>query len=399
VWYDAAMLEKMLLDKILQRIVQGGVRVTYWDGDSRVYGGLPDPALHVTLTDKKLVRAIAKNISLGVGEAYMDGKLLVDGPLDQLAALAYDNPQAFDIVNSNRLHKGFHRNNRRNQPKLIAHHYDLGNDFYELWLDTETLGYTCGYYKTPQDTLEQGQVQKFDHVLNKLQIKPGQELLDIGFGWGYLLIRAAKRYGIKGVGVSLSREQHAYACEWAKREGVEKLVAFELMNYQDLPKLKRQFDRVVSIGFFEHVGRGNHQTYFDTVNKMLRPDGISVLHCITQQQEAFTDAWLDRYIFPGGYVPSIREVTARLPSHDFILKDYENIGPHYIPTLEAWWQRFEANKQQVIGMYDERFYRMWRLYLASSIAAFRTGTYNLSQYTFARKPGLDWPLTRAYLYK
>lgn len=393
------MIEKNLLDSLLKRIKKGGLRLTYWDGDSRVYGEHKNPKLHVTITDKKVVRDISKNTSLGVGESYMDGMLIVDGPLDELIALGHANQQAFNIIGSNFLYKNFNRNIKPNQPTLISRHYDLGNDFYKMWLDKETLGYTCSYYKSPQDTLEQGQVQKFDHVLNKLQIQKGQELLDIGFGWGYLLIRAAKRFGVKGFGVSLSKEQHQYATEWAKREGVSDLVNFELMNYQDLPKLKRQFDRIASIGFFEHVGRGNHAAYFDIVDKMLKPDGISVLHSITQHTEQPTDAWIDKYIFPGGYTPSVREVTALLPNYNFVPKDYENIGPHYIATLEEWWKRFEDHKDEVIEMYDERFYRMWRFYLASSVASFREGGLNLSQWTFTRPPALDWPLTRSHLYK
>lgn len=392
------MLEKSLLDKLLKRITQGSVRVTYWDGDTKVYGDSKDPSLHVTIIDKGVVRAIAKNPGLGAGEAYMEGGLLVDGPLDQLAAIGYSNPEVFDLSGASKLYKNFNRNIKRNQPNLISRHYDLGNDFYELWLDKKTLGYTCSYYKTPGDSIEDGQRQKFDHVLSKLQIKPGMELLDIGFGWGYLLIRAAKRFGIKGYGVSLSKEQLIYARKWAKKEKVDHLVSFELMNYQDLPRLKRQFDRVVSIGFFEHVGRGNHKTYFEIINKMLKPDGISVLHCITQQKEEPTDPWIDKYIFPGGYIPSIREVTAYFPDYGFIIKDYENIGPHYIKTLQQWWDKFEEHRDQVTNMYDERFYRMWRFYLASSMAAFATGWLGLSQWTFTRNPSNDWPLNRDYLY-
>lgn len=393
------MVEKALLDQMLRRIKIGSLMVTYWDGNTITYGQKRHSALHISITDKKVARALAKNVSLGFGESYMDGTLQIHCPLEELLAFAYQNQAAFDISTSNRLYKKFNRNIKRLQRSFIAQHYDLGNDFYKLWLDTETLGYTCSYYKSNSDTLEQGQVQKFDYVLSKLQIKPGQDLLDIGFGWGYLLIRAAKRFGVKGVGVSLSQQQHDYATAWAKREKVDKLVEFKLMNYQDLPLLGRQFDRIVSVGFFEHVGQGNHKTYFDIIHTLLKSDGISVLHSISQLSEDPADAWLDRYIFPGGYIPSIREVTTHLTDYNFVLKDYENIGPHYILTLTQWWERFEQHKQQIIEMYDERFYRMWRLYLLSCREAFRAGQMNLSQWTFTRSPGLDWPLTREYLYK
>lgn len=388
-----------MLDKLLRRIQQGSLRVTYWDGDSRVYGDDRRPAVHVMIKTPKVLRAIAKNPSIGAGESYMDGNLVIEGPLDKLAELGHANRQILENAGAKKFYSGFNRNIKRLQQKHVSHHYDLGNDFYKLWLDKETLGYTCSYYKKPSDSLEKAQVQKYDHILNKLRIEPKHRILDIGFGWGYFLIRAAKRFGVRGLGVSLSREQYIYAVEWARREHVDKLVTFKLMNYQDLPKLNKKFDRIVSIGFFEHVGKGNHDTYFKIIDTMLTKDGISFLQSITHQKELNTDAWIDKYIFPGGYIPSIRETTSLMAHYNFIIKDYENLGPHYVRTLEEWWRRFEKNKSNVIAMYDERFYRMWRLYLSMSIGAFRTGSTSLSQWTFTRLPGNDWPLTREYIYK
>lgn len=393
------MLEKTALDQILRRAKVGALRVTYWDGDTRDYGDGSEPMVHITIHDQKLVRAMSRNVSLAIGEAYMDGSLEVDGPLEELIRFGALNDQALGVDTTNRAFKLFNQNNKKTQPKLISYHYDLGNDFYEMWLDRETMGYTCSYYKTDSDTLEQGQVQKFDHVLNKLRLESHHELLDIGFGWGYLLIRAAKLFGVRGTGVSLSREQHAYAEAWAKREGVADLVEFKLMNYQDLGTLGKQFDRIISVGFFEHVGLGNQTAYFEIINKLLKPDGISVLHTISQQTENPNDAFIDKYIFPGASIPGIPQVFGQLSQHGFLVKDYENIGPHYIPTLQEWWKRFEAHKEEVIAKYDESFYRMWRMYYAFSIAGFIVGSLSLSQWTFARVPGLDWPLTRDYLYR
>jgi cyclopropane-fatty-acyl-phospholipid synthase len=391
------VIEKALLDRMLRRVKVGGLSVTYWDGETRRYG---DPAtrLHVTIKDPAVVRAMGRNPSLAIGEAYMDGTIEIDGPLEKLSELAYANEAAIGLNSANRLYRGLNRNVKSRQPELVSSHYDRGNDFYRLWLDRRTLGYSCAYYRTERDTLEQAEVQKFDHILNKLRLQPGQELLDIGFGWGYLLIRAAKRFKVRGLGVTLSRQQYEYALDWAKRERVDHLVTYELMNYQDLPRLKRQFDRVVSIGFFEHVGRGNHATYFKVVDAMLREGGVSVLHSITANAETEMDAWIDKYIFPGGYIPSIREVTALLPGCGFHLKDYENLGSHYIRTLEEWRRRFDQNKDKVTKMYDERFYRMWRFYLSGSIGAFSSGSIDLSQWVFTKGPAVDWPLTREYLY-
>ncbi len=338
-------------------------------------------------------------MSLAVGEAYMDGTLVIDGPLDAFTKLAEDNVQALAPFQKHHKYKNRNRNVKANQRKQIAHHYDIGNDFYSLWLDKKTLTYTCAYYKTPKDSLEKAQTQKIDHILRKLRLKKGQTLLDIGCGWGYLLIAAAKQYGVKGVGVTLSKEQLAFAQARAKDEGVSKLVVFRLMNYQDLPKLKQRFDRVVSVGFLEAVGEGNLSTYFKVVQTLLVPGGTSVLHSITSMTEHATDAWLDRYIFPGGYVPSAREVTSLIAEYGFEMKDYENLAPHYALTLREWWKRFEANKEKVIDMFDERFYRMWRLYLVASATTFEGGTEYLSQWIFIKPGPTDYPLTRDYIYK
>jgi len=388
--------QKRIFDKSLLRLERGGVRINYWDGTNKFYGPDKSSKIEVTLKTPKVLTKMARNVSLAFGEAYMDGELEINQPIE-LMKLAYLNEDILNISASSNKFKRHTKNIKSHQKKLIEYHYDLGNDFYQLWLDKETLGYTCSYYKTDDDSIEQGQVQKFDHVLNKLQLKKDMTLLEIGFGWGYLLVRAAKRFGVKGFGVSLSKEQLKYTEALAKREKVDHLVTYKLMNYQDLPKLGKKFDRIASIGFFEHVGMGNHDTYFKVVDDGLKPHGISLLHCITQQTEIKTDAWVDKYIFPGGYMPSIREVTSKLPEYNFRLKDYENFGTHYVKTCQQWLKRVEENKQTIIKMYDERFYRMWTFWLAGSIAAFDVGVIDLSQWVFTKGHNKDWPLTRDYL--
>ncbi len=393
------MLEKRLLASILSRTKVGTVTVTLWDGDTQTYGS-GKPSSHITIKNIKALRAIISNVSLGVGESYMSGDLLISEPIADLLEIGHFN---YDVTRAGlkrfRGGKTENKNTKHKQRDYIAKHYDLGNDFYHLWLDQEAWGYTCAYYKTDNDTLEQAQVQKYDHVIKKLQLKKGQSLIDLGCGWGYLLVRAAKQYGITGVGVTLSSEQVARAREYAKEQGVEKQVRFELMNYQDTPTLGQTFDRVVSVGMLEHVGQHNHRQYFEVVDKLLKPKGISVLHSISQQKEVSVDPWLDRYIFPGGYIPSIREITALLPEYNFYLTDYENIGPHYARTLLEWSKRFEENKEQVIEDFDENFYRMWRFYLAGCVAAFRSGSLGLSHWVFSKGFDYDRPLTREHLYK
>ncbi|HEU0266036.1 MAG TPA: cyclopropane-fatty-acyl-phospholipid synthase family protein, partial [Candidatus Saccharimonadaceae bacterium] len=229
--------------------------------------------------------------------------------------------------------------------------------------------------------------------------KEGMRLLDIGCGWGTLLITAARKYGVSGLGITLSENQQKYATEAAQRAGVADKVEFKLMNYQDLAEQHEMFDRIISVGMFEHVGKGNHETYFRAIDKMLRPKAISVLHCISHTHETPTDPWIDKYIFPGGYIPSVHGVVDHLPRHNLQLMDYENLRIHYAMTLDEWWVRFEKHKAEIIKMYDEKFYRMWRLYLASSSAAFRYGDLTLSQFVFTKGSNNDLPLTREFLYK
>jgi cyclopropane-fatty-acyl-phospholipid synthase len=390
-------MEKKLINTLLKQLKHGTLKITYWDGETATYGsGKPKAA--ITLNDRKTLRKLVRSPSLAFGEAYMNGEIELSEPIEDLLALGELNPLNLNIPGSKQLHR-LNKNKKQSQAKQIAHHYDIGNDFYQLWLDKETMLYTCAYFHTPKDSLAKAQQQKVDHVLRKLQLEKGMSLLDIGCGWGYLLLRAAEKYGAIGLGVTLSHEQQAYATAEAKRRGLDKLVKFEYLNYQELLKRNKQYDRVVSVGILEHVGVGNHQTYFDVVNHTLKDGGVSVLHSISHQDESPSDAWIDKYIFPGGYIPSVREITSLMADNKFYMFDYENLGQHYGMTIEHWWKNFEKHKAQIIDMYDERFYRMWRLYLIGAMMAFKTGSAHLSQWTFKKGRDPSWPLTRDYLYK
>jgi cyclopropane-fatty-acyl-phospholipid synthase len=402
VWYPIiccakiANMEKKLLSKVLSQIKHGTLEVTFWDGKTERYGR-GQPKAHVSINKKGILRRALRNSSLAFGEAYMDGDITIDEPITNLLKLAELNPMKLGDGRIGKRVRKLHKNKKSKQAKYIAHHYDIGNDFYKLWLDP-TMFYSCAYFKNRKDSLETAQHQKVEHILKKLQLKPGLSLLDIGCGWGYTLVWAAKKYKIKGVGVTLSHEQVRFARELAKREDVDKLVKFRYQNYQDIPKTEK-YDRLVSIGFLEHVGQNNLDEYFKVVQQNLKPGGISVLHSITHQDESPTDPWIDKYIFPGGYIPSMRETTSLMAEHDFYIFDYENLGQHYGMTLEHWYRAFEKHKKQVIEMYDERFYRMWRLYLLGSMTVFKTGRTHLSQWVFKNGQDPDWPLTREYLYK
>jgi cyclopropane-fatty-acyl-phospholipid synthase len=334
-----------------------------------------------------------RDVSLGFGEAYADGRIEIDGPLGNVGRLVTENQAALDNLPFARISPRLRRSGRGSRMDQIQQHYDRGNDFYALWLDA-SLTYSCAYFRDPDDSLETAQEQKIAYLLRKLQLQEGQRLLDIGSGWGALMITAAKAYGVRGLGVTLSEEQLNGSREAARQAGVDNQITFELCDYRELAKRGERFDRIISVGMFEHVGRPNQQRYYDAVARMLNEGGVSVLHTISSEVEEPTDAWTEKYIFPGGYVPSTREVVAALPRHDLRLVDYENLRLHYAMTLEEWQRRYEDHRETVTKMFDDRFYRMWHLWLASSAAAFRYGAYNLSQFVLTKGVNNDVPLTR-----
>ena len=391
-----AMLTRKLFDQILGRLKIGGVLVHYWDGTTKKYGP-SEPYFEMTIKHPAVIRAILRNPTLGFGEAYMAGRLEVAGEIYQVGRLIAENEATFAALSRFALPRRGQPNRRGQQRRQIAHHYDLGNDFYKLWLD-DSLTYSCAYFKQANDKLEQAQDQKVDHILRKLQLQPGQALLDIGCGWGKLLIAAAQQYGVTGYGITLSEQQYELARQRVKAAGLSDRVTIELINYQDLARRALTFDRIVSVGMYEHVGRGNHTTYFWAIDKLLARGGLSVLHTITSPTDEPTDAWNDKYIFPGGFIPSAGSTLKLMEGQHFELQDYENLRYHYALTLEEWLRRFEAHEVEVMAKYGEQFYRMWRLYLGSSVSGFRYGPLGLSQFVFTRRAQPGLPLTRAHLY-
>ncbi len=390
-------MEKLFIDKLLGRFKIGTLTVTYWDGETRIYGS-GEPSADLKINDVKAARAVMKNLSLGVGESYMNGTLETSD-LQTFFNLAFQNMSEFRPLwaKFDRVGK-FMRNTKKTQEAQIQHHYDLGNDFYKMWLDKDTMTYTCAYFKTRDDSIEKAQAQKIDHVLKKLQLKKGMRVVEFGCGWGHLLVTAAKKYGVSGLGVTLSTEQHAYASKLAKKEKVDHLVKFELKNYQDLMKLDEQFDRVYSVGIFEHVGENNQDQYFRVVDHLLKPGGISLLHSITDHYGGH-EPWINKYIFPGGYLHRPAEMVKYLEPYDFRLLDYESLRPHYAMTLDAWWVAFEKHKKKVIDMFGEEFYRMWRFYLLACAGNFRHGSLDLSQLVFSKGINNELPLTREHIYR
>jgi len=395
-------MEKNVIHKFCEKVKDYSFSIDYWDGSSETYGqGVP--AFKVIFKDKISVMKMLKDPSLALGEAYMDGIIDFKGNLEQIVETAYKiKIPFFEKKGFHGLQKFFASENKSTslikQRKDIERHYDLGNDFYELWLD-ETMSYSCAYFCSPEDSLYQAQLQKIDYILKKLQLKSGETLLDIGCGWGWLIIRAAQQYGVKALGITLSEEQYTKTKQRIAELGLTGQVDVKLMDYRNLAESDGgKFNKVVSVGMVEHVGKANLPKYMEAVEKLLAPGGISVLHCITGQIEGPCNRWISKYIFPGGYIPSIRELIYLLPENDFHLLDAESLRLHYAKTLDHWSKNFENKIEQVREKYDERFIKMWRLYLNSCAASFHASGLDIHQIIFSKGINNKLPMTRNYLY-
>jgi cyclopropane-fatty-acyl-phospholipid synthase len=387
--------EKIIDTFLATHIHTGSVVIEYPSGLERRYG---DTSKAVKIKIRQLPLRKLTNPAMFFGESYMFGNIqIAEDQLDRLFELMSDNES--DSAGLRLMEKLPKRqaNRKGRQRRQISHHYDKGNDYYKLWLD-KTLTYSCAYFQKPTDSLETAQKQKIDLLLRKLRLEAGQKLLDIGSGWGYLAVAAAQQYGAQVLGITLSHEQLKGAQALAKKAGVEKLVEFRLANYQDLPDIE-QFDRIISVGMFEHVGKGNHAIYFDKVRRLLTDDGISVLHTITARNDHPTSPWIDKYIFPGGYLPTVDAIEKLLADYKFHSIDRENLWQHYAMTLDIWRQRHQAHRTEIITMFDETFYRMQDFWLTGSAAAFRYAGTNINQFIFTKTkpPFKSWPLTRHYL--
>lgn len=357
--------------------------------------GEGEPTFVVRFNKSLDIKELRRSTSLALGEAYMRGDIEVEGDLFQALDQLLGQMGKFSLDKSALKKLIFTSNSKKNQKDEVSSHYDIGNDFYKLWLD-DTLSYSCGYFKNPDDTLYDAQVNKVDYILEKLYLKEGMSLLDIGCGWGFLLIEAAKKYGINGVGITLSREQHKKFSERIAEEGLEGQLTAELMDYRDLPKYGKTFDRIVSVGMVEHVGRENYDLFLSCADKVLNPKGLFLLHYISALEEHPGDPWIKKYIFPGGMIPSLREMISLAASHRFYVIDVESLRRHYTKTLLCWDKGFREHLDEVREMFDDEFIRMWDLYLCSCAATFHNGIIDLSQILMTRGVNNDLPMTRWY---
>jgi cyclopropane-fatty-acyl-phospholipid synthase len=383
-------VERWLVRRLLDSLGDPPIAFVLWNGEAH---GHAQPKARIKIHDRATFWRLVVNPDLNFGDAFSDGRLEVEGDLLELLEAVYraedDQPRRGLAAVSNRL-----RSNKLNTlgraRSNIYHHYDIGDDFYRLWLDREMV-YTCAYFPSPEATLEEAQTAKMDLVCRKLWLKPGETVVEAGCGWGALALHMARNYGVTVKAYNVSREQIRTARARAKAEGLDGRVEFIDDDYR---AIRGQFDVFASVGMLEHVGLRNYRLLGEVIDGCLRPGGRGLIHSIGRDMPGLLNAWIEKRIFPGAYVPSLREMMLVLEPRWFSVLDVENLRLHYALTLQHWLDRFEAAAAQVAEMFDESFVRVWRLYLAGSLAAFRTGSLQLFQVLFARHGSNEIPWTR-----
>jgi cyclopropane-fatty-acyl-phospholipid synthase len=387
----------------LRRLVRRGrLEVETADGVTETYGDGAGPPLGVKILDGAAERRLMLNPALALGELYMEGRAVVTkGGLYDLLELGARNlaeldsqPWAKALAKARIAIRGLHqRNNRQRAKRNVARHYDLDQRLYNLFLDPDRQ-YSCAYFEYPGQSLEEAQTAKKRHLASKLLTKDGAATLDIGCGFGGLALYLAGVAGARVTGVTLSEEQFAVATARARETGLADRVEFRLQDYRDVPE---KFDRIVSVGMFEHVGVTHYDEFFAKVRGLLKDDGVMLLHSIGRNSvPGVTNAWIRKYIFPGGYIPSLSEVLPAIERAGLYVTDIEILRLHYAETLRAWRERFMARWEEAKKLYDERFCRMWEFYLAGSETSFRVDAHMVFQLQLAKRQEVV-PLTRDYI--
>jgi len=391
--------EGKMLKRLLSMIGNPPIEFVLWSGE-RITTSTTPVVSRVRIADRATLLGLARDPHIRFGDAYSEGKIVIEGDLLQFIETMYRaapaQPKAARTLSS--LLKGVHRrqkNTLHGSRDNIHHHYDIGNDFYSLWLG-DTMAYTCAYYPTPDAPLDVAQRAKFDHVCRKMQLKPGESVVEAGFGWGGLSMHMARHYGVKVRAFNISKEQVAYARARAKREGLDGQIEFVEDDYRNITG---RYDAFVSVGMLEHVGVENYEGLGGVIHRVLGDNGRGLIHSIGRNKPAPLHPWITKRIFPGAYPPSLGEFMQIFEPWEFSILDVENIRLHYARTLMHWLELFDANVDKVRAMFDEKFERMWRLYLAGSIAGFTTGTLQLFQVVFATKQNNQVPWTRDFLYR
>lgn len=364
------------------------------NGEELIKIGENTPEFTVTLNKDISKKELLTSTSLALGEAYMRKDIELDKDLYEVLDKFMGQMGKFTTDKSALKKLIFTSKSKKNQEKEVSSHYDIGNEFYSLWLD-ETMSYSCGYFKKDTDDLYTSQVNKVDHILQKLHLKEGMTLLDVGCGWGFLLKRAAKQYGIKGLGITLSKEQQKKFKEEIEKEGLQNQLDVKIMDYRNLGTSGLRFDRIVSVGMLEHVGRGNYELFMENMKSVLKPQGLFLLHYISALKEYSGDPWIKKYIFPGGTVPSLREIVDIMGEQGYYTLDVESLRRHYSRTLLCWRHNFIAHREEILHMMGEEFTRMWELYLAACAATFHNGIIDIHQVLMSNGVNNEIPMNRA----
>jgi len=396
----------MQLARFLNKIFKKNGFILIDANDNQFIIGTPasEQPIKVKILDKKLHYKLLFHPDLYLGEAYTDGQLIIEnGTLTDFLDLALMNigRSEFNIISYliNKF-RGSYRyltnfNFIKKSKMNVSHHYDISDDLYDLFLDPKRQ-YSCAYFKNDDDSLETAQNNKIQHIIKKLNIKPNQKILDIGCGWGSLAMDIAKSAQCEVTGITLSENQFNYCVKKAKELNLENQLTFKLMDYREL---NEKFDRIVSVGMFEHVGRKFYNKFFKQIDNLLDKDGVSLIHTIgSVNPPRDPHPWITKYIFPGGYTPSLSEVTTPIEKAGLIVSDIEVLRLHYAHTLRHWRENCIKNKEKIISMFDEKFFRMWEFYLAGCEMAFKWGDQVVYQFQLT-KNYTSTPVTRDYIYQ
>ena len=390
--------DRRIVRWIMKQIGSPRISVRLWNGDEFPITE-ERPIACLEFRSRRAIVEILRSPTVGFGECYTRGLIEVHGDFrtfvnEATRAVTAARAGRYLVPKMRSRIYGARVNTLPRSQHNVHHHYDLGNDFYKLWLD-ERMVYTCAYFNTPDATLAEAQVAKLDHVCRKLDLQPGQRVIEAGCGWGALSLHMAEKYGVKVKAYNISAEQVSYAREQAAARGLEDRVEFLQRDYRSIDE---SCDAFVSIGMLEHVGIANFQTLGSLVRRCLKPDGFGLIHSIGRSHPDRTDPWIVKYVFPGGHIPSLSEMMTVFEPQRFSVLDVENLRPHYARTCAMWLDNFEAVRDQVADMYSDEFVRTWRLYLAGSSAGFATGTLQLFQVLFTPLGNSKVPWTREYQY-
>jgi len=401
------MLHSQMVKMVESRLRRHSVPVSIelWNGESLQVSG--NPAVTVRVNRPSALFNLA-NPSLGkLARSYVERAIDLAGTTRDIISLGEslcNDTICVDKKGSRVL--SWWRHSKPADRKNISHHYDVSNDFYGLWLDQRRV-YSCAYFRTATDTLEVAQEQKLEHICRKLDLQPGERMLDIGCGWGGLVLWAAERYGVHATGITLSQNQYEYVTREIKARGLQDRVQVHLMDYRDVPE-EEGFDKIASVGMFEHVGRANLGKYFAKINRLLKPGGLVMNHGITSvglETDGLGSGiseFIEQYVFPGGELVHVSEVMSAMSRQGLECWDAECLRPHYARTLWHWVDRLEANEAEAKRLVGEEKYRIWQIYMAGSAHAFERGWMSLFQ-VLGGKPHADgslpYPMTREHLYR